>query len=144
MCRRNYLPFHFTLFPNFKPARFLPNFLFYTPWKYQENQRFSAVFRGCKMRTLARNGLTHEKTMLASHRNYSVQQPVEVFNKKVVLKRFHKFTGKHLNFAKFLRTTILKNICERLLLSAICFFVLARFKATLVGYLNGNSDLWFE
>ena len=33
-------------------------FSFCTPIKYQENQRFSAVFRGCKMGTLARNELT--------------------------------------------------------------------------------------
>ena len=62
------------------------------------------------------------------------KQPPEVFNKKAVLKNF---TGKHLslflinlqvsgvpnigaffvNIAKFLRTPILKNICERLLLT---------------------------
>ena len=73
------------------------------------------------------------------------KQPPQVFYKKGVLKNFAKFTGKHLcqglfsnkvgglrpatllkkrlwhgcfpvNFPIFLRTSILKNICERLLL----------------------------
>ena len=71
-------------------------------------------------------------------------QPPEMFYKKAVLKTFDIFTGKHLfcsffnkvaglrpvsvlkkrlqhryfpvNIAKFLRTPILRNICERLLL----------------------------
>ena len=75
------------------------------------------------------------------------KQPPEVLCKKVVLTNFAKLTGKHqcrslffnkvaglmpatllkmrlwhkcfvVNFAKFLRTPILKNICERLLLFA--------------------------
>ena len=74
------------------------------------------------------------------------KQPPDVFYKKVVLKNFAIFTGKHLcwsffwielqtwrslnfinkrlyhkcfpvNIAKILRTPILKNICERLLLN---------------------------
>ena len=32
-------------------------FPFFTPLKTPENQRFSGVFRGYKMRTLAKNGL---------------------------------------------------------------------------------------
>ena len=60
------------------------------------------------------------------------KQPPEVFYKKRVLKNFTTFTLKHLswdlvliklqpfrpvNIANFLRTPILKNICERLLLN---------------------------
>ena len=55
------------------------------------------------------------------------KQPLEVLYKKAVLKNFRIFTGrteKHLcwslaliqNIVKFLRASILKNICERLLL----------------------------
>ena len=69
-------------------------------------------------------------------------QPPEVFCKKDVPKTFANFTGKHLcwsllqvcnfikerlrhwcfsvKFAKFLRTSILKNTCERLLLFVSC------------------------
>ena len=53
------------------------------------------------------------------------KQPPEVFYKKAVLKNFAIFSGKHLqdrcfpvNIAKFLRTLLLKNICERQLLDA--------------------------
>ena len=61
---------------------------------------------------------------------------LDVFCKKVVLKNFKNFTGKHLcrcpfnkkrlqhrffpvKFARFLRTPIFKNICERLLLGVL-------------------------
>ena len=53
---------------------------------------------------------------------YDQKQPPEVFYKKVVLRRFTKFTGKHLcqrcfpvNFVKFLRTLFLQNTSGRLL-----------------------------
>ena len=71
-------------------------------------------------------------------RGFVQKQPPEVFCKKGVLKNFANFTGKHLcwslfqacsfikkrlqqwcfpvKFTKFLRTSILKNICERLIL----------------------------
>ena len=52
------------------------------------------------------------------------EQPPEKFCKKAVLKNFAIFRGQHLcwrlfliqNIAKFFRVSILKNICERLLL----------------------------
>ena len=54
--------------------------------------------------------------------NYSIQKrPPEVFCKKAVLKKFAKFTEKHLcfsvNFGKFLRTPFLKERRQWLLLS---------------------------
>ena len=42
-------------------THFWPMFPFYTPLKTPENQRFPGVFRGCKMATLARNGLIMEQ-----------------------------------------------------------------------------------
>ena len=74
----------------------------------------------------------------------SEKQSLELFYKKSVLKHFAKFTGRHFcqsshlglptlfkkrlwnrcfpaNFAKFLRTPILKNICEWLPLTSIFF-----------------------
>ena len=67
------------------------------------------------------------------HTEHSQKQSPEVFYKKAALSNFAIFTGKHLkacnfikkrlqykcfpvNIADFLRTSILKNICERLLL----------------------------
>ena len=44
-------------------THFWPMFPFYTPLKTPENQRFSGVFRGYKMGTLARNGLKNTKAM---------------------------------------------------------------------------------
>ena len=52
------------------------------------------------------------------------KQPPELFCKKAVLKNFPITTGKHLSWcffliqdiAKFLKASILKNICERFLL----------------------------
>ena len=38
-------------------THFYPIFPFYTPLKTPENQRFSGVFRGYKMRALVRNGV---------------------------------------------------------------------------------------
>ena len=73
------------------------------------------------------------------------KQPPEVFCKKGVLNNFTIFTGKLLcwrlehtcfpvNIAKFLRTLILKNICEQLLLLPkpwlYCFLALYLFKLT--------------
>ena len=59
------------------------------------------------------NNLMHEDkvtTCRRSHWKCSI--------KKGALKKFAKFTGKYfpVNLAKFLRTSILKNICERQLL----------------------------
>ena len=64
------------------------------------------------------------------------KQPLEVFHKKTVLRNFAIFIGKHLcwslfliklfqygcfmvNIGKFLKTAILKNICEWLLLDVV-------------------------
>ena len=42
----------------FELTDFWPMFPFYTPLKTPENQRFSDVFSGCRMGTLAKNRLT--------------------------------------------------------------------------------------
>ena len=63
-----------------------------------------------------------------------VPSPPEVFCKKDILKNLQNFTGKHLcrclpvKFTNFLITPILKNICERLLLTK----------------LNRNVNLWLS
>ena len=75
-------PFH--LVSQLQISPFFAKFYFLYPLKIPGKPKVFCCFQG----TLARNGLTHEKAMLASHRNYSVQQPVEVFNKKAVLKDF--------------------------------------------------------
>ena len=38
-------------------THFMPLVSFYTPWKYQKNQRFSDVFKAYRKRPVARNGL---------------------------------------------------------------------------------------
>ena len=73
------------------------------------------------------------------------RQPPDMFYKKGVLNNFTLFTGKHVcwrlqhacfpvNIAKFLKTPILKNICERLLLLPkpwlCCFLALYSFTLT--------------
>ena len=50
-------------------THFCPIFPFYTPSKQSENQRFSGVFRGCRMGTLTKNGL---KRPFHTHKNSSV------------------------------------------------------------------------
>ena len=39
-------------------THFWPTFQIYSPWKHQKNQRFSSDFKGYKMGTLTRNGLS--------------------------------------------------------------------------------------
>ena len=73
------------------------------------------------------------------------RQPPDMFCKKGVLNNFTLFTGKHVcwrlqhvcftgNIANFLKTPILKNICERLLLLPkpwlYCFLALYSFPLT--------------
>ena len=60
----------------------------------------------------------------------------EVFCRKVVLRNFVKFTGKHLcqkNFAKFLRTPFLTEHLRRLLL-----YTYSKFKTSII---DMNTDL---
>ena len=115
-----------------------PVLLFYT-------LRFSDVFRGYKKATPGCNGLiqsfgTHLSVPLT--KNYKIYRSshLRIFYKKGVLKNFTNLTGNQLccrlflaklqafrlrlqhicfpaTFAKFIRTPILKNIYERLLLN---------------------------
>ena len=71
-------------------------------------------------------GEHNKKKILENDKNVQ-KQPLEVFHEKAVLKNFAIFIGKTLswslflintvNMAEFLRTAILKNICERLRLN---------------------------
>ena len=73
-------------------------------------------------------GEHNKKKILENDKNVQ-KQPLEVFHEKAVLKNFAIFIGKTLswspflintvNMAEFLRTAILKNICERLLLNVV-------------------------
>ena len=72
-----------------------------------------------------------QASVFQSYRNQSIQQPLEVFCKKGYAQKFHRFCIQACNFTKkrlqrkcfpvksdkFFRTPILKNTCERLLLS---------------------------
>ena len=105
------------------------------PLKTTENQTFSSIFRRFKMGTLRQEMGKIFKEL--SHQSCSVKKAVlkkfhNVYSKTPVLESFlNKVTGlKSCNFIKkrlqqryfivniaiFLRTPILKNICERLLL----------------------------
>ena len=100
------------------------------------------------METLCKlNGSSSEQTTIIKCETTAVRlislekQPPEVFYKKAILKNLAIFTGKHLcwslflisffqkkdsntmNVAKFLRTSILKNICKRLLFSLKTYFL---------------------
>ena len=65
---------------------FLANIPILHPMKTPENQRFSGVFTGYKMGTLARK-----------------KQPAKLLYKKGVLKSFAKFTEKHLCQSLFIK-----------------------------------------
>ena len=84
-----------------------------------------------------------------------------MFHKKAFRKHFAIFKGKHLcwsffliklqagrsptkvpsgNIAKFLRTPVLKNICERLFLIKVCF----NFFRDIARWNKSNSDLFYR
>ena len=71
-------------------THFIPLVSFYTPWKHQETESFSDIFRGYRMRPVAWNGLVFCCIELSLFRQTI---PLQIF--KGV---FHKFHLVHLEF----------------------------------------------
>ena len=71
-----------------------------------------------------------EKCIFLCSNNWVKKQAPVVICRKKLISNIHKFYKKTpVKFVKFLRTPILKNISERLLLWVICFVKFSRFKA---------------
>ena len=127
-------PFH--LVSQLQISPFFAKFYFLYPLKIPGKPKVFCCFQG----TLARNGLTHERQCWHHTGSTLFSSQWRCLIKKLFLKisQIYRKTPefceifKNTYFEKHLRTTA--SVCYM-------FFVLARFKATLVGYLNGNSDL---
>ena len=115
--------------------------VFLTSQKWRKDRKITNLMRFLKMKNMNLQILkvpnTEKNKFLQKWMIYDGQKQPPVAYEKAVLQNFANFTGKHrlsalhfylkrlqykwfpAKFAKFLRKTILKNICERLLLEVV-------------------------
>ena len=96
------------------------------PKRWKQKTFYATMKLLCSFKKIEKRVLSeyYWKWEKGHHSPCGQKHPAEVFYKKAVLKSFAIFTGKYLQYKFFpvkyqLRTPILKNICERLLLKGI-------------------------